>query len=186
MDREDRFRAVFRVAYPALHRYGRHRGLSQTDAEDLAAATLEIAWRRLEELPADEPLPWLFAVARNLSRNERRSRDRRRLLVARIAGETAVGSVPEPVDLRRVRAALDALSDDDRELILLVAWDGLSPGQAAKVLGCSGVAARTRLHRARRRIAARLELTTRMQRSATSEQKSHVMSPIACREAVDG
>ena len=45
----------------------------------------------------------------------------------------------------------------DRELLLLVAWEELSPGQAAKVLGISSLAARSRLHRARRRLRALLE-----------------------------
>jgi RNA polymerase sigma-70 factor (ECF subfamily) len=49
------------------------------------------------------------------------------------------------------------LSDDDRELLLLVSWEGLSPSEAAKVLGISALATRSRLHRARRRLLALVE-----------------------------
>jgi len=89
MDSEARFRAIFHVAYPALGRYVHNRGLWGADADDLVAETLEIAWRRLDQVPEDDPLPWLFAVARNLLRNKRRSEGRRALLLARLAGERA-------------------------------------------------------------------------------------------------
>ena len=59
-----------------------------------------------------------------------------------------------------LRIALAALSDTDRELLLLVAWDGLSPAEAGQVLGLSGVASRSRLHRARARAQAVLDQTT--------------------------
>ncbi len=52
---------------------------------------------------------------------------------------------------------MDGLGDDDRELLLLVSWEELSPGEAAKVLGVSSLAARSRLHRARRRLRTLLE-----------------------------
>ena len=52
---------------------------------------------------------------------------------------------------RRLRAALCTLSEPDRELLLLVAWEGLTSAEAAEVLGISKVAARSRLHRARHR-----------------------------------
>ncbi|MGI8879302.1 MAG: sigma factor-like helix-turn-helix DNA-binding protein [Jatrophihabitans sp.] len=51
----------------------------------------------------------------------------------------------------RLRAALSVLSRGERDLLLLVAWEGLTPTAAAAALGISKVAARSRLHRARRR-----------------------------------
>jgi DNA-directed RNA polymerase specialized sigma24 family protein len=77
VDSETRFRALFELAYPPLCRYARHRGLTGPDVEDLVAHTLEIAWRRIDEVPADDPMPWLYAVARNLWRNHRRQQQRR-------------------------------------------------------------------------------------------------------------
>lgn len=193
MDPETRFRAVFGLAYAPLCRYARHRGLTGPDMEDLVAQTLEIAWRRIDEVPEAEPLPWLYAVAHNLWRNQTRRDRRRRALLARFrtsmpvaAGEDPAGSGgsagaggsggPGGAELAGgpggglgpgvLRAALASLSESDQEALRLVAWDGLTPAQVAVVLGCSPAAARTRLHRARGRLAARLG----MKRSAPSGQ----------------
>jgi RNA polymerase sigma factor (sigma-70 family) len=158
VDPETRFRAVFDAAYSPLCRYARHRGLIGPDAEDLVAQTLEIAWRRIDDVPAAEPLPWLYAVAHNLWRNQARRERRRRELLARFRASmpTAAEQDPATAEAGVLRAALASLSDTDQELLRLVAWDGLSPADVAVVLGCSPVAARTRLHRARSRLAARL------------------------------
>jgi RNA polymerase sigma-70 factor, ECF subfamily len=158
MDACERFRVLFQDAYPALQRYALYRGLTPQDADDLAAGTLEIAWRRFSDVPADDPLPWLYAVARNVLRNQRRKERRRWMVFSRLraGGEPAdpvAGSVTAAAALRK---ALAELNRDDRELLMLVAWDGLSPAQAAAVIGCSAAAVRTRLHRARNRLAARL------------------------------
>ena len=67
MDPEPRFRALFLRAYPALGRYAHYRGLSQSDAEDLVSSTLEVAWRKLDQVPfgwtiiASQKLMWLTA-----------------------------------------------------------------------------------------------------------------------------
>lgn len=156
MDAEARFRALFVATYPTVARYARHRGLAGHDAEDLVAATYEVAWRRLDVVPAGEAaLPWLLTVALNHVRNQRRRAVRDRALVARLPPPEHVPPPAEPVAVgwREIRRALDALAHEDRELVLLVAWDGLSPAQAAAVLGLTPAAARTRLHRARRRLA---------------------------------
>src|SRR4029077_20093450 len=84
MDAEPRFRALFTDAYPVLRRYARYRGLLGPDADDLVAEVLTIAWRRLDDVPVDDPLPWLFATARNVWRNGLRSARRRNALVLRL------------------------------------------------------------------------------------------------------
>jgi RNA polymerase sigma factor (sigma-70 family) len=176
VDRETRFRALFDVGYAALCRYARHRGLTGPDAEDLVAQTLEIAWRRIDDVPAAEPLPWLYAVAHNLWRNQTRRDRRRRELVARFPASPQVAACEDPRGLEPgvLRAALASLSDSDQEVLRLVAWDGLTPAEVAVVLGCSPVAARTRLHRARGRLAARLGLGPDRQRRAATGQKQDV------------
>jgi len=168
VDQESRFRALFEVAYAPLCRYARHRGLTGPEAEDLVAQTLEIAWRRIGEVPAAEPLPWLYAVAHNLWRNQARRDRRRRALLARfrVAQPAAAGGDPAVLEPGVLRDALASLSDSDQEVLRLVAWDGLAPAEAAVVLGCSPVAARTRLHRARVRLAARLGISPGLQRRA--------------------
>lgn len=156
MDAEARFRALFDATYPAVARFARHRGLVGHDAEDLIAATYEVAWRRLDVVPVgDAAVPWLLTVALNHLRNLRRRQARDRALVERLPSPEQGSPPPEPSmpGWRDIRRALDALAESDRELVLLVAWDGLSPAQAASVLGLTPTAARTRLHRARMRLA---------------------------------
>jgi RNA polymerase sigma-70 factor (ECF subfamily) len=64
---------------------------------------------------------------------------------------------PEPVGDPELAAGFAALSERDREVLRLVAWEGLSLRDAARVLGCSAVACRVRYHRAKSRLAARLD-----------------------------
>lgn len=156
------------MAYAPLCRYARHRGLTGPDAEDLVAQTLEIAWRRIGEVPSEAALPWLYAVAHNLWRNKVRQDRRRRALLARFRAASPEGAGEDPACLEPgvLRAALASLSDRDQEVLRLVAWDGLTPAEVAVVLGCNPVAARSRLHRARGRLAAVLGLDAGAQRRA--------------------
>src|ERR1700734_2651328 len=86
MESETRFRELFESTYPAVKRYARHRGLSGQDLEDLVAETYEVAWRRIDRVPAGEAaIPWLLTVALNHLRNRRRKLHRDRLLVERLA-----------------------------------------------------------------------------------------------------
>ena len=164
---------MFDAAYAPLCRYARHRGLTGPDAEDLVAQTLEIAWRRIEDVPAAEPLPWLYAVAHNLWRNQARRDRRRRELLARFRASPPAAACGDPAagEPGLLRAALASLSQGDQEVLRLVAWDGLAPADLAIVLGCSPVAARTRLHRARKRLAARLGIDPGPQRDAPAGHK---------------
>src|SRR5262249_33825649 len=109
-----------------------------------------VCLRRIEDVPK-EPLPWLYAVARKTLANERRRRGRI------VPSESAFARDPEPVGDSALAAAFAGLNDNDREILRLVAREGLTPGQAAAVLHCSRVAARVRYHRAKQRLAARLE-----------------------------
>jgi RNA polymerase sigma factor (sigma-70 family) len=171
-DAEARFRAVFESTYPTVARYVRHRGVGGADADDVVAGTYEVAWRRLDRVPpGDEALPWLLAVARNLLRNHRRRLLRERGLTERLGAPRRVGVEPSILSWRDIRRALDLLSDEDRELVLLVAWDGLAPAHAAGVLDLTPAAARTRLHRARARIAQELGIERGSQRSAAFGHK---------------
>ena len=146
MTDEERFRTVFghlgRVAA-----YARRRGSRDPDA--LAAEVMTIAWRRLDVVPGDDPLPWLYRTAHNLLLAERR--------VAPASPD--VPEVPafdaEPLDADLARA-LRALSPSDREALLLVAWEDLTPTQAARAVGITAPAFRVRLLRARRRFRALL------------------------------
>jgi RNA polymerase sigma factor (sigma-70 family) len=149
---EERFRAVF-SHLGAVAAYARRRG--HRDAEALAAEVMTIAWRRLADVPADDPRPWLFATARNLV-----LADSRRSSVGAIADlpDEAVSAAPEAVELDpALYSALRSLSRLDREALLLVAWDDLTPSQAARSLDIKPTAFRVRLLRARRRLQAKLK-----------------------------
>src|SRR5947208_16956047 len=60
---EERFAAVF-AHLGAITAYARRRG--SRDADGIAAEVMTIAWRRLADVPEDDPLPWLYGTARNL------------------------------------------------------------------------------------------------------------------------
>ncbi|MEG3614762.1 sigma-70 family RNA polymerase sigma factor [Isoptericola haloaureus] len=128
-------------------------------AQDLLSETFLVAWRRLEDVP-DDALPWLLVVARNLRHNTLRAQVRRRELDTELtrleAAAPAVESAPEALATERdaLLRGLAALTEREREALLLVAWDGLSPAQAADVADCTTATLHVRLHRARRRLAA--------------------------------
>ncbi|WP_232385305.1 RNA polymerase sigma factor [Actinomadura violacea] len=156
-DPEDiaRFTALYDAHHPRVHAYAVSRVGVQA-AEEITSETFCVAWRRVRDLPA-EPLPWLLGIARNLLRESYRARDRRDALARELrtwaAGQPAAGDVGEAVAERAAMLrALAALPDDDREVLALVAWHGLAPGEAAKVVGCSKASFYVRLHRARRRL----------------------------------
>jgi RNA polymerase sigma-70 factor (ECF subfamily) len=134
------------------------RGFQAADADDLIAATFEVAWRRLDAVPAGEDaLPWLLSTARNLARNADRKTRREQALVNGLthARPMSAADLDQSAERDGVRLALAQLRPVDRDLILLVAWDGLSPARAGSVLGLLPVTARSRLHRARQRPRAR-------------------------------
>lgn len=133
---------------------------SAADAQDAVAEVFLAAWRRLDELPeGDAARVWLYATARKVLANQRRSRRRRAALRERLALEPARAH-ESPSSNREetlVHEALRRLGPRDREVLLLAEWEGLSPAQIAAVLGCLTVTARGRLHRARGRFRAAYE-----------------------------
>jgi RNA polymerase sigma-70 factor, ECF subfamily len=150
---EARFREVF-VHLPEVVAYARRRG--SRDPEAVGAEVLTIAWRKLADVPMDDARPWLFATARNLLLAEWRkasSADGRDAMP-----EMAWEAEPE-VQLidPELERCLRALSLRDREALLLVAWEDLTPALAARCLGLSQAAFRVRLHRSRKRLRRLLE-----------------------------
>ncbi len=140
----------------AVHAYLTRR-CGRDDADDLlsevwvhafaARATYDGRWL--------DARPWLYGIARNVLRAHWRRRGRPR------PPRDWVASDPWPdTDARldaaallpALRRALAALPDDDRAVLLLVAWEGLTPAEAAIALGIPPGTARSRLHRARARL----------------------------------
>jgi RNA polymerase sigma-70 factor (ECF subfamily) len=173
-DREERFCALYDGARPRIISYVLRRTSSREDAADIVAETFEIAWRRLEEVPDGESgLLWLFVTARNVLANHGRRLQRREHLVARLAQEfdqqlARVDALDEEAMV--MESCFKTLDDDDRELLMLAGWDGLSATEIGKVLECSATAARIRLHRAR----ARLKGEMAAHSEQTSKHSGHV------------
>lgn len=132
------------------------RRTSRDDAADVVAETFLVAWRRLDDVDERTALPWLYAVARRVLLSQQRATRRQQAIVQRVAA--GLPEAPDmPLGSPRVLEALAALSEAEREVLMLAAWEELSSGEAARVLGCSATAYRIRLHRARRRLRARLD-----------------------------
>lgn len=159
---EECFDRLFRAYYSRVLAYALRRA-SADAAHDVAAETFLVAWRRLNRLPKD-PLPWLLGIARKTLANQRRGQRRRNALVSELSQHGRSGVVAETAEMKltlgEIAAALERLSDADREILELIAWEGLEVGEAAQVLGVSAGTARVRLHRARRRLTTKLEAQT--------------------------
>lgn len=153
---EEAFTATFERSFADVTRFASRR-CARADVDAVVAEVFTVAWRSWDRRPADdEIMPWLYAIARNVVRNQQRAARRRP------RGEpllTTDGPAGVEGDAQRVEAveALLALGPRDREVLMLHAWEGLSPAELAHVLGTTEVAARVRLHRARRRLLARLD-----------------------------
>ena len=163
-DRTGRFEALYAATFRHLLGYALRRCDSPEDAADVVAETFAVCWRRLDAVPdCDQARLWLYGVARNILAEHRRGAARRRDLSYALAQELgeyyAAPSAEESAELGDLRQAMARLPDDDRELLSLVAWEGLDHGELAKVLRCSRNAIRIRLHRARRRLANELAET---------------------------
>ncbi len=118
--------------------YATRRTSTLADAEDVAAETFIIAWRKLDSIPPEAPLPWLYAVARRVLANHHRGNGRRE----RLAALLRVEDVPTPMPLGEhtdgpAMTALASLAPADQELLRLVAWEELGNREIAQVLGIS-------------------------------------------------
>lgn len=145
---------LYRTLYPDLVRYLYRKVWDEERAEELAQ---EVFVRALREEP-EQPRAWLFTVAANLARDEIRTVVRRKKHLTLLKGEMEDQRSPDPgsefeESSRRqgVREALSALSERDREILLL--WDGgVSYTDIAAQTGLSAGAVGTTLSRARKRL----------------------------------
>ncbi|MGN6867130.1 MAG: RNA polymerase sigma factor [Solirubrobacteraceae bacterium] len=156
-DSGTRFDALFAAHFAAVRAYAVRRS-GGTPVDDVLSETFLVAWRRLDAVPEDA-LPWLLGVARRVLANQRRGDARRAALIDRLSrlATRSRGAEPAGEVFGSLGGALATLSAPEREALLLVAWEGLEPRRAARVVGCTPAAFRARLYRARRRLAAQLE-----------------------------
>lgn len=170
-DQRARFEALARTVTEPLHRYLLRRA-EPDQVDDVLSETLLVLWRRIEDVPGleasehlpdpDAVLPWCYGVARGCLANARRADRRRRSLLERLSTwrmESGPTESPEQADTdhTELQEALAHLRPLDREIVLLWAYEELTPSRIAEVTGLSANAVSIRLHRAKKKLAARLE-----------------------------
>jgi RNA polymerase sigma factor (sigma-70 family) len=140
-----------------------HRRVGAPLAEDLAAETFTRAFDhrgRFDPSYADAR-PWLFGIAANLVHDHRRTELRRLRALARVQRrEPGAEDVAADADARAdaaaagpaIAAALAGLRNEERDVLLLVAWAGLEYDEVARATGVPIGTVRSRLHRARQRL----------------------------------
>lgn len=141
---------------PDLLRYFVRRLEDREDAADALAETLLVLWRKERRLPgsAEELRRYAFGVAAKVLGTVRRGRMRRSALADRLREDLrSEASIDDVAVLDpALRDALERLAPADKELVLLVAWDGFPVTEAGRLLGYRPEAARQRYSRARVRL----------------------------------
>lgn len=161
-DLERVFERLYAATYADLLRFAQRR-VDRSHAEDVVAEAFLVAWRRLDELPAEPSgaRAWLFGVARKVLLNTERGVRRRQALGVRLADTAGPASDPDNADLTASRLDLarawERISETHQEVLSLAVFEDLTSSQAAAVLDISPVAFRLRLSRARRALRAHLQ-----------------------------
>ena len=152
----ERFQALYAEHHRRVYAYAVSMAGRQL-ADEVVSEVFLVAWRRLADVPTPA-VPWLLTVARNVISSQFRAAARQQSIGAELRAwvteaELAAPDVADEVSERiAVLAALAALPEADRVLLTLVAWHGLTPSEAAQVLGCSTTTYFVRLHRGRHRL----------------------------------
>ena len=147
------FRRVFTAHFDAVTRYCLRR-IAVEEVNDVVADVFAVAWKKIDRMPADSALPWLYGIARNELRNRYRAGRRFEDIKTRLRGQASqVDPGPEPqivrrAELQQVMDVLETLAPADREILLLRTQEELDYSQLGALLGCSAEAARKRLNRA--------------------------------------
>jgi RNA polymerase sigma factor (sigma-70 family) len=161
----ERFAAVFDRYYAQIHGYALRR-LGRSLADDVAAETFLVAFaqRKRYDVTRPDARPWLYGITSNLISRYHRAEARRYRALARAGADEVseghadlvTGRLDAQAFRRPLAAALAAISDSDRDALLLVAWAELTSEEAGEALGIPAGTVRSRLHRARKRIRAAL------------------------------
>lgn len=149
-----RVRAALHATSDDLLCYFERRVRDREDAADLLAETMLQAWRRCDALPdeAERQRMWLFTVAANVLANQRRATRRRSALADKLRTQLQAATVPDPADASAVRDAVLRLHVAQRELVMLIHWDGFTIVEAAELLGLNPSTARSRYAAAREQL----------------------------------
>jgi RNA polymerase sigma-70 factor (ECF subfamily) len=147
-----------------IYRYCFRRTADRELAEDLTSIVFLEAWRRRAkvELSPETELPWLYGVAANVLRNQRRKQRRYRAALARLPrprgehdlADDALDRLDDQERMAQLVRRMESLPQIEQEVLSLCAWENLTPKEAAAALDVPEATVRTRLHRARARLRA--------------------------------
>jgi RNA polymerase sigma-70 factor (ECF subfamily) len=153
-----RFEALLDLVLEPVRRFLARR-VDAATADDVLGEVMVVLWRRSDEVPPGEEIPWAVGLARHQLANALRSMRRQERPIARIittdpppAARVETQAVEPRTDL--LREALEHLAAKDAEVLRLSFWDDLSVSEIAIVLGVFPNAVSLRLHRAKGRLAA--------------------------------
>ncbi|MGJ4845909.1 RNA polymerase sigma factor [Leifsonia sp. Le1] len=159
----DAFARLFRRHRDRVFRHTLRLASTPSDAEDLVALTFAEVWRKRNRISSDDSsiLPWLLVTASNLARNNVRAFRRHQALLAKIPAPEQIADHSSDVLDRlqhddiaaRVRESFERLNDRDREILSLCVLEELSTQQVANLLRVPTGTVKSRLSRARSRLA---------------------------------
>lgn len=156
LERRNRFEDLAAEVYEPIQRYIRRR-VDADAVDDIVSDVMLTLWRRLEYVPPNARLPWSYGVARRSIANHRRAAGRHLRLVRRVEAEPRTPIVFDLALDAELEIALDDLSEGDRDLLHLWAWEQLDPSEIAVALGLTPNAVSIRLHRAKNKLRENLE-----------------------------
>ncbi|WP_223692245.1 RNA polymerase sigma factor [Leifsonia poae] len=159
----DAFARLFRRHRDRVFRHTLRLANTPSDAEDLVALTFAEVWRKRNRISSDDSsiLPWLLVTASNLARNNVRAFRRHQALLAKMPAPEPIADHSSDVLDRlqhddiaaRVRESFERLDDRDREILSLCVLEEMSTQQVANLLRVPTGTVKSRLSRARTRLA---------------------------------
>jgi RNA polymerase sigma-70 factor (ECF subfamily) len=158
-DRRRRFDRLVAIFHRDMYGYAAWLSRDRTIAEDVVQEALLRAWRSLDSLRDDAAAkPWLLTIVR---RENARYFARKRLDTVDIdnltASQSAMLAKTDNSDTDNVRQAIFELEDKYREPLVLQVLIGHTTQEIAEIMGISQGAVLTRLHRARKRLKAKID-----------------------------
>lgn len=161
--RPEAFGTLFERHARAVYNYAFRRSGDWSLAEEITSTVFLEAWRRRDEVrfTTDSVRPWLLGVATNVLHNRWRSRRRHRAALDRLPrrdaerdfGDGVTDRLDDQWRVRRILKLVERLSRRHRDVLTLVVWEGLSYQETAVALGVPVGTVRSRLARARGRLA---------------------------------
>ena len=158
------WRETVTAKVPSLRAFAWSLSRNSADADDLVQETLTKAWTYRDRFqPGTNLRAWLFTILRNswysaVARRQREVADEEGRHAARLTSE---GNQEWSVELGALRTAMEDLPPSHREAIVLVGAAGLSYEEAAEIAGCALGTIKSRVNRARNRLAEVMEMTRR-------------------------